>query len=140
MAGIAALDGAHRVGGALDRRLRHVGGMRIADRLVLDGAQPETLRGVVGRLLEPAVVERQHLGLAVFEKQFAVIGAVEAARDDLGKRGRSSPARSTREMGVSVIRELQPLWRRCAQYIRHARTVCSRGQDGRADAYLDTSS
>ena len=56
--------------------------MRIADRLVLHGAQPEALRGVVGRLLQAAVVEHQHLGLAVFEEQFAVVGAFEAARDD----------------------------------------------------------
>ena len=78
-AGIAALDGAHRVGRPRQRRLRHVGGMRIADRLVLDGAQPETLVGVVGRLLEPAVVEHQHLGLGVFEIKLAVVGAFEAA-------------------------------------------------------------
>ena len=53
--------------------------MGVADRLVLDRAQAEALGGVVGRLLEPAVVERQHLGLAVFEEQFAVVGAFEAA-------------------------------------------------------------
>jgi hypothetical protein len=76
---IAALDGAHRVGRAGERRLRHVGGMRIADRLVLDGAQPEPLVGVVGGLLEPAVVEHQHLGLGVFEIKLAVVGALEAA-------------------------------------------------------------
>ena len=85
VAGIAALDRAHGVGRARDRRLRHVGGMRIADRLVLDRAQPEALRGVVGRLLEPAIVEHQHFGLAIFEKELAVVGALEAARDDLGE-------------------------------------------------------
>ena len=52
--------------------------MRIADRLVLDGAQAEPLRGVVGRLFQPAVVEHQHLGLAVFEEQLAVVGAFKA--------------------------------------------------------------
>ena len=57
--------------------------MGIADRLVLHGAQAEALGGVVGRLLEPAVVEHQHLGLAVFEEQFAVVGAFEAAVDQL---------------------------------------------------------
>ena len=77
-AGIAALDRAHRVGRARDRGVREVGGMRIADRLVLDRAQPEALGGVVGRLLQAAVVEHQHLGLAVFEEQFAVVGAFEA--------------------------------------------------------------
>jgi hypothetical protein len=57
----------------------------IADRLVLYGAEPKALRGVVGRLLQPAVVEDQHLGLAIFQEQFAVVGAVEAAGDDLGE-------------------------------------------------------
>src|SRR6266702_1145974 len=52
--------------------------MGIADRLVLDRAQPETLRGVVGRLLQAPVVEEEHLGLAVFEKQLAVVRAFEA--------------------------------------------------------------
>ena len=79
MAGIAALDGAHRVGRARDRRLGQVGGVGVADRLVLDGAQAEALAGVVGRLLEPPVVEHQHLGLAIFEEQLAVVGAFEAA-------------------------------------------------------------
>ena len=58
--------------------------MRIADRLALHGAQAEPLRGVVGRLLQPPVVEHQRLGLAVFEEQFAVVGAFEAARQELG--------------------------------------------------------
>ena len=78
-AGIAALDGAHRVGGAGERGFRQIGGMRIADRLVLDGAQAEALVGVVGRLLEAAVVEHQHLGLGVFEIKLAVVGAFQAA-------------------------------------------------------------
>ena len=54
--------------------------MRVADRVVLDRAQAEPLRGVVGRLLEPAIVEHQRFGLAVFEEQFAVIGAGKPAR------------------------------------------------------------
>ena len=57
--------------------------MRIAYRLVLHGTEPEALVGVVGRLLEPAVVEHQHLGLLVFEEQLAVVGAFEAAVDQL---------------------------------------------------------
>ena len=78
VAAVAALDGPHRVGGARQRALGQVGGMGIAHGLVLDGAQPETLRGVVGGLLETPVVERQHLGLAIFEEELAVIGAFEA--------------------------------------------------------------
>ncbi len=57
--------------------------MRIADGVVLDGAQPEALGRIVGRLLEPAVVEDQHFGLAVFEEKLTVIGAIEAAGHDL---------------------------------------------------------
>ena len=58
--------------------------MRIADRLALYGAQPETLRGVVGRLFQAAVVEDQRLGLAVLQKQLAIVGAFEAALEQFG--------------------------------------------------------
>ena len=61
--------------------------MGVANCLILDGPQPKTLRGVVGGLLEAAVVEQQHLRLPVFEEEFAVIGAVEAASDDFGDLG-----------------------------------------------------
>ena len=88
--------------------------MRIADRLALHGAQAETLRGVVGRLLEAAVVEHQRFGLAVLEEQLAVVGAgqavmqdaVEAGRDR-GRRGRQ--ARGYRSCGA--IRGVSPLHR-----------------------------
>ena len=83
MAAVAAFDRAHRFGGARERGFREIGGMRIADRLILDRAQAEALRGVIGRLLEPAIVEHQHFGLPIFQEQFAVVGAVEAARDEL---------------------------------------------------------
>ena len=81
---MAALDRAHRVGRARNRRLGNVGGMGIADRLILDGAEPETLRGVVGRLLQAAIVEQQRLGLAVLQKQFAIVGPFKAALDQAG--------------------------------------------------------
>jgi hypothetical protein len=55
--------------------------MRVADRIVLDGAQAKALARVVGRLLEPSVVEHQRFGLAVFEEQFAVVGSRKPARD-----------------------------------------------------------
>ena len=82
VAGIVAAHRAHRIRGARDRAFRHVGGMGIADRVVLDGAQAEALRGVVGRLFQPAVVEQQHFRLAVFEEQFAVVGAFEPALEN----------------------------------------------------------
>jgi hypothetical protein len=55
--------------------------MRVADGVVLDCAQAKTLRGVIGRLLQSAIVEHQRFGLAIFQEQFAVIGAFEPARD-----------------------------------------------------------
>ena len=56
--------------------------MSVAHRVVLHGAQAEALRGVVGRLLQPAVIEQQHFRLAVFEEQFPVVRAFEAAVED----------------------------------------------------------
>jgi len=44
-------------------------------------AQPEAVRGVIGGLLEPPVVERHHLGLAIFEEKLTVIGALQAVRE-----------------------------------------------------------
>src|ERR1700759_21259 len=55
--------------------------MRVADRVVLHRTQAKSLAGVVGRLLEAAVVEHQGFGLAVFEEQLAVVGALEPAAD-----------------------------------------------------------
>src|SRR5207249_270212 len=64
--GITALDRPHGVGGALDRALGNIGGMRIADCFILDRAQAEALRRIVGRLFEPAIVEgRKHRGSLV---------------------------------------------------------------------------
>ena len=80
---MAAVDRAHRFGRARQRAFREIGGVRIADRFVLHGAQAKTLRGVIGRLLEPAIVERQRFGLAIFQEQLAVVGAVQAMTDQL---------------------------------------------------------
>src|SRR6201987_6259350 len=82
MAGITALDRVHRVRGALDRAFGNVARVRSARRLVLHRTQAEALRSVVSRLFEPAIIEGQSFGLAIFEEQFAVIGAVEPARND----------------------------------------------------------
>ena len=90
-AAVAAFHRAHRLGGPRKRGFRHVGGVGIADRLVLHRAQAETLRGVVGRLLEAAIVEHQHFGLAIFQEQFAVVGAVQAAPDQLANLGFVEP-------------------------------------------------
>jgi hypothetical protein len=78
-AGIAALDRAHRIRRAGDGGRRKVGGMGVAHRLILDGAHAEALCSVVGRLLEPPIVEMQHLGLAILEEELAIVGAFKAA-------------------------------------------------------------
>src|SRR6185312_8356570 len=77
-----ASDGAHRVGGAADRRLGKLGGMREAGRLARQRAQAEALRGIEGRALDAAIVEGDAFRLAVFEIELAVIHAVERFRDD----------------------------------------------------------
>jgi hypothetical protein len=53
--------------------------MRIAHRLALYRSQSKTLCGVKGRLFQPAVIEHQHLGLLIFEKHLAIVGAVQRA-------------------------------------------------------------
>src|SRR5215212_5388767 len=55
--------------------------MRVADRILLHRAQAKTLRGVVGGLLQPAIVEHQRLGLAVLQEQLAIVSAGKGARD-----------------------------------------------------------
>ena len=57
--------------------------MRVADRFGLHGAQAKSLRGVIGRLLEPAIVKGQRFGLAIFQEQLAIVGAVQAMTDQL---------------------------------------------------------
>ena len=104
---IAAAHRGDRVRGADQRRQRHVGGMRVADRVVLDRAQAKTLRGVVGRLLQPPIVEHQRFGLAVFQEQLAVVGARQPARDLEADGSRSRLARSSREVvGDKLINRL----------------------------------
>src|SRR5262249_32584788 len=61
--------------------------MRIADRIGLHRAQPESLGGVIGRLLHAAIVENQRLGLAIFEEKLAVVGAFEAAGEVAAEPG-----------------------------------------------------
>src|SRR6185312_4489454 len=56
-------------------------GMGIAHRLARDGAQPESLGGVEAGALQPPVIEAEGLGLAIFEIELAVIGAVQGVGD-----------------------------------------------------------
>ena len=73
-AGIAAAHRGHRIGRADQRRQRHVGGMRVPDRIVLHRPQAKALRGVVGRPLQPPIVEHQRFGLPIFQEQLAIVG------------------------------------------------------------------
>ena len=81
-AGIAALDRRDGIGGAQQRRFRKFARMRVAGRLAGDGAQAEALIGVEVGGLQPAVVEHQRFALAVFEIEFAVVGAIDRVGDD----------------------------------------------------------
>ena len=78
---IAAAHRVNRVGRTDQRRYRNVGGVGVADRVTLHRAQAKALRGVVGRLLQPRIVEHQHLGLAIFQEHLAVVCASETSRD-----------------------------------------------------------
>src|SRR5262249_30685585 len=78
--GIAAPHRGNGIGRARERLVGEVGGMGIADRLAFDGAQPEALGGVEGRLLEPAVVEHQRLALPILEIELTVVGPGKAVR------------------------------------------------------------
>ena len=84
---MSAFDCANRLDCARNRTFRQVGGVCIADRFIFHRTQAKTLRGVIRRLLEPPVVERERFGLAVFEEQFAVVGALEPAADQLTHLG-----------------------------------------------------
>ena len=92
MAGLDRFDGLR---GALDRRLGKIGGMGVTPRLVDDGAQAKALGGVEGRGLQPTVIEGEALGLAVFQKQLAIIGAGQRVIDD-------SPDLDRIEAGASI--------------------------------------
>jgi hypothetical protein len=54
--------------------------MRVADRIVLDRAQAKPLAGVVGRLLQPAIVKPSASVWPYSRKQLAVVGP-SAPRD-----------------------------------------------------------
>ncbi|ESZ38306.1 hypothetical protein X732_18160 [Mesorhizobium sp. L2C066B000] len=56
--------------------------MSVAAGLAGHGAQAKTLVGVEIGGLQPAIVEHQRFALAVFEEQFAVVGAVQCVGDD----------------------------------------------------------
>ncbi len=111
MAGIAAFDRAHRIRGALDRRLRNVGSMRIADRLVLHGAQaqsPATYRrspASAGRCRSASTSAWR------YSRNSSPSSAPSRPREMIfASRGRSSPARSTREVGSGhggILRRLR---------------------------------
>jgi hypothetical protein len=62
----------------------------VAGLLAGHHAQAEALGGVVGRALQPPVVEGQHLALRPFQEQLPVVGAVQgrlqAGERDLGGR------------------------------------------------------
>ena len=77
----------HRFNRALQRRLRHFGGMGISSGLAAHRAQAEPLGGVVGGGLEPAIVKYQRLGPAAFQKQLAIISSGNGVLQDTQRDG-----------------------------------------------------
>ena len=53
--------------------------MGIAHGFLLDGAKSEALVGVVCCLLEPPIVENEHLGPGIFEIKLTVVRALQTA-------------------------------------------------------------
>ena len=72
--------------------------MRITDGVGLDGSQAEALGRIVGPLLEAAVVEHEGFGLPVFEKELAIIRALEGTRE-MSLRASSVEAGAVEEGG-----------------------------------------
>ena len=110
--------------------------MRVADRVILDRAQAEPLAGVIGRLLEPAIVEHQRFGLGIFEEQLAVVGAGKPAGDLWRTSSRSRSARSSSEevarlvMGMfrcrAAVESKIVFWRRVCEGPGKAKSLLSR--------------
>ena len=72
---------AHRSRGPSDGLFGQFRSVGVARRLAGHRAQAETLALVEGRALQPAVVIYQALGLGVFEKQLAIVGAMKRIAD-----------------------------------------------------------
>ena len=72
----------HRLCRAVDGVLGQFGGVRVARRFTRHSAQAEALHRVERGSLEPSVIERERLTLAVLEKEFAVVGALERIVDE----------------------------------------------------------
>jgi hypothetical protein len=66
----------------LDRGFGKLRGVGIAGGFVCNRAKAKSLCSVVGCSLQPSVVERETLGLPVFQVQLAVVRAVQGVVDD----------------------------------------------------------
>ena len=73
--------------GAADGLFAEFGSVGVTGRFAAYRAQAETLAGVEIRNLKPTVIERETLGLAIFEEQFAVVGAVQRLIDQTADTG-----------------------------------------------------
>ena len=76
------LDHADRLRGPGDRRLGQFRSVGITGRFTGDRAKAKSLRCIVGRSLQPSIVEGKAFCLAVFEEQLAVICAVQRVVND----------------------------------------------------------
>jgi len=53
----------------------------MADRIVLHRVRAKPLAGVVGGLLQPAIVKTLRFGLAIFQEQLALVGTRQPPRN-----------------------------------------------------------
>ena len=70
------------IGRAADRGLGQFGRVRITGSLTGNSPQTKPLRRIETRTLDPAVVERKALGLAVFEEKLTVIHSTQGLVDE----------------------------------------------------------
>ena len=85
--------------------------MRVAGGLAGHRAQPEPLGRIEAGALDPAVVERQALGLAVFEIELAVIHSGQRLGDDrLDPAGIHAGALEKQFVGQGEIGHALLLW------------------------------
>lgn len=72
----------HGFGGLFQGGFADIGRMGIAGDLAPHGAQAKALFGVIAGIAQPAVVKDQRFGPGAFQKQFAILGAIQRLAQD----------------------------------------------------------
>ena len=101
-AGIAALGQGRGLGGPADRGLGDLAGVGVAGGLAGHHPQAEALGGVIGRRLQPAVVEDEGFALRPLDEQLAVVGARQGLAQDRRRPGPGSTPEASRIEGAGA--------------------------------------